>query len=69
MTQSQIAERMGYSQMHVSRLLARGLDRLRGQIVEPAERPAVSSVPPRRPRERDVQLYGRAHEKAARLAS
>jgi RNA polymerase sigma-B factor len=69
MTQTQIAERMGYSQVHVSRLLARGLDRLRSQIVEPAERPAVSSVPPRRPRERAVQVYSRTHERTARLAS
>ena len=29
MTQSQIAERMGYSQMHISRLLAKALDTLR----------------------------------------
>lgn len=35
MTQTQIAERMGYSQMHVSRLLAQALRRLREQVREP----------------------------------
>ena len=35
MTQTQIAERMGYSQMHVSRLLAQTLDTLRRQAREP----------------------------------
>lgn len=34
MTQTQIAERMGYSQMHVSRLLAQALRRLREQLRE-----------------------------------
>ncbi|PXY34975.1 RNA polymerase subunit sigma [Prauserella coralliicola] len=34
MTQTQIAERIGISQMHVSRLLARTLDRLREGLVE-----------------------------------
>jgi RNA polymerase sigma-B factor len=32
LTQTQIAERMGYSQMHVSRLLAQALRRLREQV-------------------------------------
>ncbi|MCV7279941.1 SigB/SigF/SigG family RNA polymerase sigma factor [Mycolicibacterium flavescens] len=44
MTQTQIAERMGYSQMHVSRLLAQALRRLREQVAEP---PARDSGPPR----------------------
>jgi RNA polymerase sigma-B factor len=35
MTQSQIADRIGCSQMHVSRLLARALDTLRSQVREP----------------------------------
>ena len=35
MTQTQIAERMGYSQMHVSRLLAQALRRLREQVCDP----------------------------------
>ena len=37
MTQSQIAQRLGYSQMHVSRLLGQALDSLRSQIAEPAD--------------------------------
>ncbi|MEN3309267.1 MAG: polymerase sigma-B factor, partial [Micromonosporaceae bacterium] len=32
LTQTQIAERVGISQMHVSRLLARSLTALRGQL-------------------------------------
>lgn len=44
MTQTQIAERMGYSQMHVSRLLAQALRRLREQVAEP---PAQDTQPPR----------------------
>ncbi|MFH9725267.1 RNA polymerase sigma factor SigF [Streptomyces sp. NPDC017254] len=35
LTQSQIGERLGVSQMHVSRLLARSLNRLREGMVEP----------------------------------
>jgi RNA polymerase sigma-B factor len=35
MSQSQIGERMGYSQMHISRLLAKALDALRSQVREP----------------------------------
>lgn len=38
MTQTQIADRMGYSQMHVSRLLARALHQLRDQVREPVVR-------------------------------
>jgi RNA polymerase sigma-B factor len=34
MTQSQIAERIGHSQMHVSRILRRTLDRIRQQVDE-----------------------------------
>jgi RNA polymerase sigma-B factor len=36
MTQSQIAEQIGVSQMHVSRLLARALAKLRGQLSDAA---------------------------------
>ncbi len=35
MSQSQIGERMGYSQMHISRLLAKALNTLRSQVSEP----------------------------------
>ena len=35
MTQTQIAERLGISQMHVSRLLARSLARLRQRVQTP----------------------------------
>ena len=35
MSQSQIGERMGYSQMHISRLLAKALHALRSQAREP----------------------------------
>jgi RNA polymerase sigma-B factor len=34
MTQSQIAERIGHSQMHVSRILRRTLDRIRREVAE-----------------------------------
>ena len=34
LTQSQIAEQIGVSQMHVSRLLARALAKLRGKLDE-----------------------------------
>ena len=35
LTQTQIAERVGCSQMHVSRLLSKALDTLRSQVSEP----------------------------------
>lgn len=41
LTQSEIGERLGISQMHVSRLLARALAHLRTKLLEPAERPAT----------------------------
>ena len=34
MTQSQIAEQIGHSQMHVSRILRRALDKLRAEVAE-----------------------------------
>jgi RNA polymerase sigma-B factor len=37
LTQTQIAERMGYSQMHVSRLIAKALETLRNQVRDPDE--------------------------------
>jgi RNA polymerase sigma-B factor len=39
MTQSQIAERVGVSQMHVSRILERTLSQLRDELVDPALAP------------------------------
>ncbi|MDZ4270631.1 MAG: SigB/SigF/SigG family RNA polymerase sigma factor [Mycobacterium sp.] len=51
MTQSQIAERLGISQMHVSRLLARSLAALREQVSAPAQaggRTAAAAPPPLR---------------------
>ncbi|MEO3748464.1 sigma-70 family RNA polymerase sigma factor, partial [Plantactinospora sp. B5E13] len=34
LTQSQIAEQIGVSQMHISRLLARALSKLRNQLAD-----------------------------------
>ena len=45
MTQSQIADRIGCSQMHVSRLLARALHTLRSRMVEPETSTAASQKP------------------------
>lgn len=44
MTQSQIAQRLGYSQMHVSRLLGQALDTLRSQLAEPEAQRALVCV-------------------------
>src|SRR5262245_51551365 len=63
MSQTQIAQRMGYSQMHISRLLARALDTLRDQVLradtEAAEaaRPTTAAPPTRRRRHRAARPY------------
>ena len=46
MTQTQIAERMGYSQMHVSRLIAKALGTLRDQVKEPHDVSASGAAVP-----------------------
>jgi RNA polymerase sigma-B factor len=43
LTQEEVASQLGISQMHVSRLQARGLARLRGWLDDPAEGPAVGT--------------------------
>lgn len=45
LSQSEIAARLGISQMHVSRLLSRGLATLRGDNLAPASRVALGSEP------------------------
>jgi RNA polymerase sigma-B factor len=42
LTQSEIAERVGISQMHVSRLIRTSLDRMRREL-EAGERPAAAA--------------------------
>jgi RNA polymerase sigma-B factor len=50
MTQSQIADRLGCSQMHVSRLLARALHTLRSQMLQPGiSEPGISTVAAHKP--------------------
>ena len=79
MTQSQIADRLGISQMHVSRLLARSLGQLRARLEHegwrrdpgpdrPARpRPAAAVLrPSRRRRRRPAGPGGRAHPRRGR---
>jgi RNA polymerase sigma-B factor len=42
LTQTEIGERLGISQMHVSRLLARALGHLKNKLLDPAE---TSDIP------------------------
>src|SRR5579859_7696680 len=44
LTQTEIGDRLGISQMHVSRLLARALEHLRSKLVDPSEEPSSSPV-------------------------
>ena len=46
MTQAEIAERLGISQMHVSRLLGRTLERLRALLATDADEHPVRTEPP-----------------------
>jgi RNA polymerase sigma-B factor len=49
LTQTQIAARVGISQMQVSRLLRRSLDQLR-ELADPQDGPGAPPPPPTRPR-------------------
>ena len=49
MTQTQIGERLGYSQMHISRLLTRALDTLRSHVRQPDLAVTATQRIPRRP--------------------
>jgi len=44
LTQTEIGDRLGISQMHVSRLLARALAHLRSKLTDPSEEPSSSPV-------------------------
>jgi RNA polymerase sigma-B factor len=44
LTQTEIGDRLGISQMHVSRLLARALAHLRSKLVDPSEEPSPSTL-------------------------
>jgi RNA polymerase sigma-B factor len=44
LTQTEIGDRLGISQMHVSRLLARALAHLKSKLVDPAEEPSPSTL-------------------------
>ena len=47
LTQAQIGQRLGISQMHVSRLRARALGRLRARLYGPEPRPVTRPDPDR----------------------
>jgi RNA polymerase sigma-B factor len=44
LTQTEIGDRLGISQMHVSRLLARALAHLRSKLIDPSEEPSHSAL-------------------------
>jgi RNA polymerase sigma-B factor len=48
LTQSQIAQQIGISQMHVSRLIRRALEKIREEIGSEVEEPAAGESPPPR---------------------
>jgi RNA polymerase sigma-B factor len=44
LTQTEIGDRLGISQMHVSRLLARALNHLRSRLLDPADTPETAAT-------------------------
>jgi RNA polymerase sigma-B factor len=66
LTQSDIAERVGISQMHVSRLIRQSIDRVRERLDEDKQQPALSGA---RRRRRGSAPAGRGARRSSRVAS